>query len=233
MGSSRSPRYRVVGLNPNTNYQFTVKAWDADGNSSAASEPLAVTTPLPPDQVYLSQLNWTSASSGFGSVGKDRSVTGGRIRLKNTIYERGIGTHATSKIVYDLQGLGRTYARFVSDVGIDGDQKGSVVFQVFADGKKVFDSRLMTAASPPQTIDISVAGVKQLTLLVTDGGDGINSDHADWAGAAGRPADRKAVGLLFLQGPSILARAVCFDGCRRFTLIRGLFSRAQEVRNVS
>ena len=34
---------------------------------------------------------------------------GGRIRLKNTVDERGIGTHAPSKIVYNLKNLGRTY----------------------------------------------------------------------------------------------------------------------------
>jgi len=183
VGSSNSPRYRVTDLNPNATYEFTVKAWDADGNTSAASEALAVTTPLPPDLVYMSQLNWTSATIGSGSIGRDRNCNGGPIKLKNATYEHGIGTHAVSKIVYDLASLGRSYARFVSDVGIDGDQKGSVVFQVFADEKKVFDSQLVTAASPIQKIDVSIAGVKRLALVVTDGGDGINSDHADWADA--------------------------------------------------
>ncbi|MGW7484400.1 NPCBM/NEW2 domain-containing protein [Nonomuraea muscovyensis] len=32
-------------------------------------------------------------------------------------------------------------------------------------------------------MDISIAGVKTLELKVTDAGDGINSDHADWAAA--------------------------------------------------
>jgi hypothetical protein len=32
-------------------------------------------------------------------------------------------------------------------------------------------------------VDVSVAGVRLLRLVVTDAGDGINSDHADWAGA--------------------------------------------------
>ena len=92
---------------------------------------------------------------------------GGRIRLKGTSYERGIGTHANSKIVYDLKGLGRTYARFVSDVGIDGDQQGSVVFQVFADEKKVFDSQLMTAASPTRKMTCQRRGRETAHVIGT------------------------------------------------------------------
>ena len=41
----------------------------------------------------------------------------------------------------------------------------------------------MTASSPTQTIDVNIAGRNTLTLVVTDAGDGFNSDHGDWAGA--------------------------------------------------
>jgi chitodextrinase len=185
VGSTKWTSYHVTGLNPNTDYTFTVRAWDADGNTSAASRPLAVSTPLPPDLVYLSQLRWASATTGFGSVGKDQSVDGNPIRLRGTAYARGLGTHASSEIVYDLSKLGKTYARFVSDVGIDSEisQGGSVVFQVYADDEKRFDSGVMTAASAVRTVNVRIGGTKRLRLVVTDGGDGINSDHADWAGA--------------------------------------------------
>ena len=39
----------------------------------------------------------------------------------------------------------------------------------------------MTGATATKTIDVSVAGATTLRLVVTDGGDGINSDHGDWA----------------------------------------------------
>jgi hypothetical protein len=32
-------------------------------------------------------------------------------------------------------------------------------------------------------IDVDVSGVRMLSLRVTDGGDGRNFDHADWAEA--------------------------------------------------
>jgi hypothetical protein len=60
---------------------------------------------------------------------------------------------------------------------------GSVTFEVYADASKVYDSGLMTNASATQLVDVSIAGATQLRLVVTDGGDHIHSDHADWAEA--------------------------------------------------
>jgi len=58
-----------------------------------------------------------------------------------------------------------------------------VVFQVWADGTKLYDSGAMYYYSFTQSINVSVVGVNELRIVVTDAGDGINSDHADWAGA--------------------------------------------------
>jgi len=41
----------------------------------------------------------------------------------------------------------------------------------------------MEPETPTESIDLDVTGVDELKLIVTDGGNGINSDHADWAGA--------------------------------------------------
>lgn len=46
LGSSDTPGYMADGLLPNTTYSFTVKAYDASNNLSAASAPLAVTTSI-------------------------------------------------------------------------------------------------------------------------------------------------------------------------------------------
>ncbi len=185
VGSSKTPSFRVTGLHPNAEYHFSVKAWDADGNASVASQTVKVVTTLPPDLVYLSQLKWESATSGFGGVGKDRSVDGKPIRIHGTAYTHGLGTHATSEIVYDLEKLGRRYARFQCDAGIDNEisAMGSVAFQVYADDEKRFDSGVIKAGEKAQKIDVDISGAKRLRLVVTDGGDGINSDHADWADA--------------------------------------------------
>lgn len=185
VGSSTQPSLRVDGLSPNQKYTFTVKAWDADGNVSVAGAPLSVSTPLPPDLVYLSDLTWASAVASFGTTQRDRSIDSHPLRLRGTLHERGLGTHATSTIVYDLAALGRGYDRFQASVGIDDEirEAGSVVFQVFVDGEKRYDSGVVTSATAAQAVSVAVRGAKELKLVVTDGGDGISSDHADWASA--------------------------------------------------
>jgi len=132
---------------------------------------------------YLSDLNWTSATIGYGTVRKDKSVDGNTITLNGTTYAKGIGTHAASEIKY---ALGGGYSRFTSDVGVDDEQNsygGTVTFEVWADGTKLYDSGVMNNTTATKSIDVSVAGKNELRLVVTDAGDGIGSDHADWAGA--------------------------------------------------
>jgi hypothetical protein len=132
----------------------------------------------------LSDRKWESATIGWGSLGHDRSVSGGPISLAGVQYAKGIGTHANSEIVYNLDPAD---VRFSAVVGVDDFQRNSpyssVVFQVEADGKVIYESPVMRGDSEPQRLDLDVLGVERLTLRVTDAGDGNNSDHADWADA--------------------------------------------------
>ncbi|AWB96632.1 hypothetical protein DCE93_14065 [Agromyces badenianii] len=144
--------------------------------------------PAPADGpvAHLSDRPWVSASSGWRTVLKDLAVSGNPLRINGTTYAKGLGTHANSEIVYDLEPAD---AKFHAVVGIDDAQRtspnASVVFQVIADGEVVFDSGLMRAQpySPPKVIDLDVLGVQRLVLKVTDAGNTNNSDHADWADA--------------------------------------------------
>jgi hypothetical protein len=178
-------------------------AWvdrDADGgpwryrvtsaNERGAGAPAqADEQPLPAEltATALSDRRWESATIGWGSLGHDRSVSGGPISLAGVEYAKGIGTHANSEIVYRLDPAD---VRFSAMVGVDDFQRNSpyssVVFQVEADGKLLYESPVMRGDSEPQRIDLDVLGVQQLTLRVTDAGDGNNSDHADWADAVVR-----------------------------------------------
>jgi alpha-galactosidase len=104
------------------------------------------------------------------------------ITLGGQAYAKGIGAHAPSEIdVY----IGGACSSFSADVGVDdevGDQ-GQVDFQVFADGEKVADSGNVAGADAAKHVQASLAGAQFLRLVITDGGDGMNFDHADWAAA--------------------------------------------------
>lgn len=142
--------------------------------------------------VYVSDLSWTYAVSGWGPVEKDRSNgedaggDGAAIRLNGVTYAKGIGCHAYSEIRYTLGGQ---YTSFQSDIGVDDEVDGAagqystIVFQVWADGVKLYDSGVMTWTSATKSVNVSVAGKQELRLIVTDAGDNIWYDHADWAGA--------------------------------------------------
>jgi glucose/arabinose dehydrogenase len=163
---------------------------DLDGGTVRRIQHTGSTPPPPPPSAstYLSDLTWTSATNGWGPVEKDMSNgesaagDGRTITLNGTTYAKGLGTHAVSDVRY---GLGGACTRFRADVGIDDEagSNGSVVFQVFADGAKLYDSGLMTATAATKTLDVDVSGKSELQLIVADGGDWIDYDHADWAGA--------------------------------------------------
>ena len=76
------------------------------------------------------------------------------LRIKDRTYRQGLGHHAPGEIVVDLSGQ---FLSFQADVGIQwqgGQNVGSVVFQVFVDNKKVFDSGIVRESDPPRSISV-------------------------------------------------------------------------------
>ncbi|WP_314586960.1 glycoside hydrolase family 2 TIM barrel-domain containing protein [Paenibacillus terrigena] len=167
---------------------------------------------------YLSDMEWVRASSGWLTVQKDQSVEGNPIRLRGpsgtVTYDKGLGTHANSEIVYDLSG--RSYEAFKAVIGVDqeiggtGSDRNTIVFQVFLDGEKAYDSGLMRAVTVAKAIEVPVKGVKELKLVVTDYGDGNSEDHGDWADAVLVPSSKLELEASLI-GPAIIAKGQTFD----------------------
>jgi alpha-galactosidase len=153
------------------------------GNQTASTQTVATITvpPQPPtSDTYLSDHSWVKATIGWGEIGLDESVANNPITIGGTTYERGLGTHAKSKISYYLGG---NMSQFVADVGVDdevGDQ-GSVQFRVLGDGETLTETDVLTGSMDSTHLDVDISGVDLLTLVVTTGGDANYYDHADWA----------------------------------------------------
>ncbi len=133
--------------------------------------------------VYLSDLTWKSGRAGWSGNGdglprRDRDIEGHPLRIGNKRYPKGLGTHAPSEIVYQLDG---GFERFQALVGPSEDS-GTVVFRVFGDDRVLFDSGVLRSRQSA-AVDVPLAGVRQLRLVVTDAGDGYFSDSANWAAA--------------------------------------------------
>ncbi len=102
-------------------------------------------------------------------------------RLSNNYfyYRKGFGSHANSYLVFDID---RKFKRFATDFGVDteADTPATVIFKIYGDSKELFAGKKMGRFDFPQHTEVDVTNVKNLELVITDAGDGINSDHADW-----------------------------------------------------
>lgn len=138
--------------------------------------------------VYLSDATFSSAlkhQQQWGVFGRDTAAAaatgqlGQPLKIGQQTFAHGLGHHAPGEIVVALDGQ---FAEFVTLVGVQwqGGQRGSVIFGVEVDGKRVFESSRMSDSDPPQEVRVSVLGARELRLVASDAGDGISSDMANW-----------------------------------------------------
>ncbi|PNY80032.1 hypothetical protein CVO96_00490 [Deinococcus koreensis] len=136
----------------------------------------------------LDTLPSLSASNSWGPIEKNLSNgeqgkgDGRPLSVGGETFARGLGMHAQGQIRYRLDGR---CTSLTARVGIDDEvgNRGSAAFLVSGDGVRLFDSGLRRGGERALGLTVRLSGVRELTLTVTDGGDGIAYDHADWAAA--------------------------------------------------
>ncbi|MDX1948694.1 MAG: FG-GAP-like repeat-containing protein, partial [Pirellulaceae bacterium] len=172
---------------------YAFQGWSDGGPAKRELSFPASDTTLTPQYLavpvtYLSDLPFSGTpTNGWGTVERDQSNgekpagDGNPLTLAGVRYAKGLGVHSYSSISF---ALGGKYARFLTDIGIDDEvgTRGRARFQVWGDGKLLYE-RTKTGADFTSSISLDVNGIQTLKLIVTDGGDGIAYDHADWAGA--------------------------------------------------
>jgi alpha-galactosidase len=167
---------------------FVVSAAGAAAAEAPAFNQFLATmgVPVPPGGAPTVSLE--SARQDFGRLTINASChTHTPLRIGPQTYAQGLGSHANGRIVFRLDGTFRTFA---ADVGIDNNddtQRGaavaSVAFAVKGDGRLLAQTPVCRFGQPPRHIEVSVENVRQLELIITDGGDGVSYDQADWADA--------------------------------------------------
>jgi hypothetical protein len=177
---------------------YTIRAIGWDGSEGQPSSmnapkvnPCPATPPLP--TLRLDDLKALEVKNGYGKATPGKTIAGTPLKLNGKTYEHGIGAHAQALSVYAIPS-GAT--RFVSVVGLDdkvkGDFRSSVVFQVYGDVKEMGEAPVLLAESPllsektlrSWAFDLELnSRYKELRLVVTDAGDDINADLADWVDA--------------------------------------------------
>ena len=136
----------------------------------------------PADAVWLDTLDLANVTQDYGSPHAGKSVDSHPLTLNGVVYPHGLGTHAVSRLLVNLQG---SATKFEALAGVDDEKKGqgSVQFQVYVDGRKKLETPVLHGGDAPVPVSVDLTGAKRMTLVVTDAGDGNDSDHADWAGA--------------------------------------------------
>jgi alpha-galactosidase len=173
-----------AGTAPGT-YALTA-AITADGDRTTQKLEVVVPTPPPPGTTNLGDWTWLRAVNGYGPVerntsnGESRAGDGHVMSIEGVEYTTGLGAHAPGEIEFYVGG---DCTSLTTDVGVDDEKtaNGTVTFEIWADDRKVADSGLMDTSTPAKTLTADLTGATLLRLVVTDGGNGNNSDHADWA----------------------------------------------------
>ena len=197
------------------------------------------------DAVWLSDLDWKSESTvGYGEIQKNKSSDGNQIRLidadgQEAVYEKGLGTHAPSEIIYDIadmraQGYNVFQAMVGADYEVHDHTDPGMEFKIFFDNDRetlAYSSGEMYATTPQKEVCIPIpedAGT--VTLWVDD--LGLNySDHGDWADAklvkAAR-ADMRALETVMEQAEAKLTGEYTEE---LLNALRGALNNAERVKN--
>ena len=159
--------------------------------------------PLPPEpDVHLSDLTPVRAtaplmldghtSTGIAeNIGIDRSFGDLQLRVQGTTYEKGMGVHSPSQLLYELR---PDFEEFVALAGVDDQvldhdsgmhvaNHPSVVFRVFIDGRQVAESPTIRTGRTWRFRVKIPPGSELISLATMDAGDGRFEDVADWVRA--------------------------------------------------
>jgi chitodextrinase len=126
IGSSPTTSYIDTGLSASTVYSYTVKARDAAGNVSAASNAVSLTTPSSgPTGAALARTGWTATSSPSGGEVPANLFDGNMA----TRWTTGVAMASGQSLTVDMQAV-KTFNKLVMD-STGSDQDYARGYQVF------------------------------------------------------------------------------------------------------
>jgi hypothetical protein len=175
----------------------------------------------PNGEIPLTDLQWQSATTGYGQIQINKNVVEKPIRLGQRTFERGIGTHANSVIAYRLP-AGVT--RFRATAGPDaaaleepGSQTSIELFVVTGDRSMVETRAALALADPlmlalgrpnrEQVVTVRPAVATTLEALELTNGDTLARMLAQGAETWAREAGSSATGLVETLYRHALGRA--------------------------
>lgn len=156
--------------------KYTVTYKVKDNNNLFADETLEVE--VVSDYTFLSDIEWTSATSGYQNARRNESIKGRHLGDPKT-FDKGLATHANGVIIYNLGEHDYDYLemRVGVDMSIPEQNNSSITFKVTGDGKTLATTSVMKHADNLKYIKVPIRGVDEIKIEVNNGGNGITSDH--------------------------------------------------------
>ena len=135
----------------------------------------------PTGDSYLSDLHWKYSANSMKPLGRD-AVGGSPLTVAGKAYAKGLGAIAGSVVTFPL---GARCSAFDAQVALDdaGKGVGAVSFEVWADGKRLFDSGTMAATDAPKAVHVALDGKVDLKLVTVAQNRNETVNLADWLGA--------------------------------------------------
>ena len=140
-------------------------------------------TTLQAATISLGQLDLANMTAGWGTPQKNLSITQKPLSIGGIKFEQGVGTHADSEVLIQLDGKA---ILFTAKVGVDdnaGSDKAGVKFFIYGDDRELWHSGICKWKQPAHDCRVDLTGVKTLQLVVNAAGENVGFDHADWANA--------------------------------------------------
>lgn len=181
---------------------------DGDGYDSDHADWINPTVTLADGSaIKLTEQKYLRGTCGWGDIGVNKNLNGESLSIDGKKYDNGYAVHANSILLFEIPD---NAVRFTAHVGLDNsgtDQgsKSSVEFMVFDGdptvrtettdqwnggnvtmkidpGKQAACSGFIShATAQSREVEADIEGAEKLYLVVTNGGDGLSYDHADWA----------------------------------------------------
>jgi len=158
------------------NYRLVITKLKEGGAGSQLFAPQEANIELPENAEWLGVP--TEYRQEWGSLQIDKSVTGKPFTIAKKRYKKGIGTHASGFLRWNLNGK---YEKLTAVIGLDEDEfcSNGVQIKVLGDGNLLADTGKL-GQGQDYSLNVSLKGINQL-LIETDGLGDIGCDHVDIA----------------------------------------------------
>ena len=143
----------------------------------ATSAPSARSAVLP----LGTAINFREADFEFARPMTDRNAANHPLQIAGKVYAQGVGMQLETIMAFSVNGA----TRFSALVGVDDatTSEDTVIFEVQADGQRLWRSASLHKGASPLAVNVDVSGKKEIRLLTLDAGHALSEAYADWVDA--------------------------------------------------